>query len=95
MTPWTVARQAPLSMGFPRQEYWGRLPFPSPGDLPNPRIELWSPTLQADVSQSELLGNMIFVNNSPKVDNPNVYQLGTQNVAYTYNRILFGNNDNR
>ena len=82
-------------MGFPRQEYWGRLPFPSPGDLPNPRIELWSPTLQADVSQSELLGNMIFVNNSPKVDNPNVYQLGTQNVAYTYNRILFGNNDNR
>ena len=34
-TPWTIARQAPLSMGFPRQEYWSRLPFPTPGDLPN------------------------------------------------------------
>ena len=35
MTPWTVAHQAPLSMGFPRQEYWSGLPFPPPGDLPN------------------------------------------------------------
>ena len=48
MTPGTVARQAPLSMGFFRQEYWGGLPFPSPGDLPNPRIELMSPSLQMD-----------------------------------------------
>ena len=39
MTPWTVACQAPLSMGFPRQEYWSGLPFPSPGDLPNPGIK--------------------------------------------------------
>ena len=38
-TPWAVARQAPLSMGFPRQEYWSGLPFPSPGDIPDPRIE--------------------------------------------------------
>ena len=38
-TPWTVAYQAPLSMGFSRQEYWSGLPFPSPGDLPNPGIE--------------------------------------------------------
>ena len=37
--PWTVARQAPLSMGFSRQEYWNGLQFPSPGDLPNPGIE--------------------------------------------------------
>ena len=44
-TPWTVARQAPLSMGFSRQEYWSGLPFPSPGDLPNPGIKLKSPTL--------------------------------------------------
>ena len=36
MTPWTIARQAPLSMGFPRQEYWMALPLPSPGDLPDP-----------------------------------------------------------
>ena len=38
-TLWTVAHQAPLSMGFPRQEYWSELPFPSPGDLPDPGIE--------------------------------------------------------
>ena len=49
--PWTVARQAPLSMGFPRQEHWSGLPFPPPGDLPDPGIEPASPTspaLQAD-----------------------------------------------
>ena len=44
-TPWTVAYQAPQSMGFSRQEYWSGLPFPSPGDLPNPGIEPGSPTL--------------------------------------------------
>ena len=44
-TPWTVARQAPLSVGFPRQEYWGVLPFPSPGDLPHPRIKPAFPAL--------------------------------------------------
>ena len=48
MTPWTVACQAPLSMRFPRQEYWSGLPFPSPGDLPNPGIELRSPAWQAE-----------------------------------------------
>ena len=44
-TPWTVANQAYLSMGFSRQEYWSGVPFPSPGDLPNPRIQPRSPTL--------------------------------------------------
>ena len=44
-TLWTVARQAPLSVGFSRQEYWSGLPFPSPGDLPNPGIECWSSAL--------------------------------------------------
>ena len=44
-TPWTVAHQAPLSMGFPRQEYWSGLRFPPPGDLPNPGIEPASPAL--------------------------------------------------
>ena len=53
MTPWTVAGQALLSMGFFRQEYWNGLPFPSPGYLPNPGIELMSPTLQADSLLSE------------------------------------------
>ena len=52
-TPWTVARQAPLSMEFSRQEYWSGLPFPSPGDLPNPGIEPGSPALQADALSSE------------------------------------------
>ena len=44
-TPWTVARQASLFMGFSRQEYWSGLPFPSPGDLPNTGIEPKSPSL--------------------------------------------------
>ena len=39
-TPWTITRQAPLSMGLSRQEYWSGLPFPTPGDLLNPEIEL-------------------------------------------------------
>ena len=47
-TPGTVACQAPLSVGFPRQEYWSGLPFPSPGDLPDPGIEPASPALQGD-----------------------------------------------
>ena len=45
-TPWTVAHQAPLFMGFSRQEYWSGVPFPSPGDLPDPRIEPRSPAFQ-------------------------------------------------
>ena len=52
-TPWTVAYQAPPSMGFSRQEYWSGLPFRSPGDLPNPGIEPRSPALQADTLTSE------------------------------------------
>ena len=52
-TPWTVAYQAPLSMGFSRHQYWSGLPFPSPGDLPDPRVESVSPTLQADALLSE------------------------------------------
>ena len=44
-TPWIVALQAPLSMGLPRQEYWSRLPFPSPGDLPDLGIEPMPPAL--------------------------------------------------
>ena len=52
-TPWTVAQQAPPSMGFSRQEYWSGLPFPSPGSLPNPGIEPRSPALQADALTSE------------------------------------------
>ena len=53
---WTVGHQAPLSMGFSRQEYWSGLPCPPPGDLPNSGIEPRSPTLQADSLPSEPLG---------------------------------------
>ena len=52
----TAARQAPLSLEFSRQEYWSGQPFPSPGDLPNPRIEPRSPELQTDSLPSDLPG---------------------------------------
>ena len=55
-TLWTVAHRAPLSMGSPRQEYWSGLPFPSPGDLPDPGIKPGSPPLQADSLPSESPG---------------------------------------
>ena len=53
MNPWTVAHQAPLSMGFYKGEYWSGLPFPSPVDLPDPGIEPRSPTSEADTLTSE------------------------------------------
>ena len=59
-TPWTVAYQAPLSLGFPRQEYWSGLPFPPTGDLPDPGIEPGSPALQADSLPSEPSGKLSF-----------------------------------
>ena len=52
-TPWTIACQAPLMTEFSRQEYWSGLPFPFPGDLPDPGIEPESPALQADSLPSE------------------------------------------
>ena len=54
---WTVVYQASLSVGFSRQEYWSGLPFPSPGDLPDPEIEPRFPALQADALPSESPGN--------------------------------------
>ena len=66
MIPWTVAHQAPLSMEFPRQEYWSVLPFPSAEDLSNPGIEPGSSVLQADSLPSEppgkpFLRNILFI----------------------------------
>ena len=55
-TPGTVAHKASQSMEFSRQEYWSGLPFPSPGDLPNPGIEFMSPALKADTLQSKTPG---------------------------------------
>ena len=59
VTPWTLTHQAPPSMEFSRQEYWRGLPFPSPGDLPDPGIEPRCPTLQADALPSEPPGKPI------------------------------------
>ena len=56
MAPWALARQAPLSMGFSRQEYWSGLPLSSQGDLPDPGTAPGSPALQADSLLSELPG---------------------------------------
>jgi len=55
-TPWTAVHQAPVSMRFSRQGYWSGLPFPSPGDLPNPEIKPGSPVLQANSLLTELQG---------------------------------------
>ena len=60
-TPWTVAHQAPPSLGFSRQEHWSGLPFPSPGDLANPGIEPRSPASQADALISEPPGKPLIV----------------------------------
>ena len=61
--PMGVARQAPLLMGFPRQEYWSGLPCPPPGDLPNPGIEPMSPVLQMDSLTTEMNTKLVHVNN--------------------------------
>ena len=70
-TPWTVPCQAPSSMGFSRQEYWDGLPFPSPGDLPDPGIEPKSPTLQEHTLPAEPAGKPVsyitHLNNPPLV----------------------------
>ena len=62
--PWTVACQAPLFMEFSSQEYWSGLPFPSPGDLPDPGIEHESPALQADSLPSETAGKSTILRHS-------------------------------
>ena len=76
-TPWTVAYQASPSMGFSRQECWSGLPFPSPGDLPDPGIEPRSPALQADALPSEPPGK------------PTTYMLGEHNIHMYSLRKIF------
>ena len=62
MTPWTVARQDPLSVGFPRQEYFNGLPFPTPGDLLNPGDKPTTPALEGGFFTAEPPGKPIYVN---------------------------------
>ena len=68
-TPWTVAHQAPLSMGFSRKEYWSGLSFSSPGDLPNPGFKPGSPALQAESLPTELLTTDCYSQKSLKATN--------------------------
>ena len=66
VTPWTVVNQAPLSMGYPRQEYWSGLPFPSPGDLPNPGNEPMTRAWQVNSLLLSHLGSPIYVRSNVK-----------------------------
>ena len=66
VTPWIIAHQSPLSMELPRQEYWNGEPLPSPGNLPKPGIEPWSPSLQVDSLPSEPPGNIKFMSMSQR-----------------------------
>jgi len=61
VTPWTVAHQTLLIMGFPRQEYWSGLPFPSPGDLPDPGIKPTSPALTGRFFTTEPPGKPVYM----------------------------------
>ena len=74
-TPWTGAHQAPLSMEFPRQEYWTGLPFSSPGDLPDPGIKPVSPALQADSLPLSHQGSPIW-----KIELSNKFELCRENI---------------
>ena len=75
VTPRTVAHQASLSVEFPRQEYWSGLPFPPPGNLPDPGIEPWSPELQADSLPSKPPGNSNKINSILLLVNIIIYEI--------------------
>ena len=77
--PWTIGPQPPLFMGFLRQKYWSGLPFPSPGDPPDPEIELVSPVPQADSLPLTHLGSLCvsFISN-PKEDHERTHFPGKQ-----------------
>ena len=80
LTPWTVACWL-LSMGFPRQEYWNVLPFPSPGDLPDSGIKPGSPALQGDSLPSEPPGKQM-VKNWPAMQETWVQSLGWEHITF-------------
>ena len=80
VTPWTVAYQAPLSLGFSRQEYWSGLPFPSSGDLPLPRIKPGSPVLQADALPSEPPGKLVIYYSGQKFNSTNSELIAGRNI---------------
>ena len=80
-----VTYQAPRSMGFSRQEYWSGLPFPSPGDLPNPGIEPGSPALQTDALPSEPLGkpkDVVYICNEILLSHEKEWNLAFCNIQH-------------
>ena len=85
-TPWTVAYQAPPSMGFSSREYWGGLPFPSPGALPDPGIEPGSPALQADAFTVWAIRELKMEN---QLRCPSLMNKYRKNAIYPYNVILY------
>ena len=89
-TPWTVAYQAPLSMGFSRQEYWSGLPFPSPGDLPDLGIEPGSPAFQADPLTSEPPGKPLQPPGSLQGDRLNAPVPAACQYIYTFVKMDLG-----
>jgi len=76
-TPWTAARQAPLSMAFPRQEYWSGLPFPSPRDLLDPGMEPGSPASQADffITEPPVKPQMLWMIDPWKISDLQIFSL--------------------
>ena len=90
VSPWTtVAHQAPLSLGFPRQEYWSRLPFPSPGDLPDQGIEPTSPALQADSLPLCHLGSLlIWYYGAKNTDFTGLYVLSLSRLGEEFHKML-------
>ena len=83
-TPWTVPHQAPLSVGFSRQEYWSGLPFPSSGDLTNPGIKSVSPILQADSLPAESRGKLEYIDGYVHLGN--LCLIGTLRLSPFYRR---------
>ena len=87
MTPWTVTHQLPLSMGFPRQEYWSGLPFPFPGDLPDPGVKPMSHALAGGYFTPEPSGKPMFSFNLDKYAGEKLlkYRVGVSLTLRNYN----------
>ena len=88
VTPWTVARPAPLSVEFSRQECWSELPLPTPGDLPQPRIEPVSPALTGEFFTIAPSGKPNYVLFSKGTFSGSGYSLNSPTFANTPNRII-------
>ena len=84
--PWTVACQAPLSMGFSRQECWSGLPFPSPGDLPDPGVKPRSPALQADSFWLSYEGSRAMINLNSILESSDITLLTKIHIVYGFSR---------